>query len=175
MTRSLFPSRRLLIIALALLGLTAGATSVMAARGKPDRIAPKVSLTKPVNGSATTDTTPRLAGKAGHAAGDGGTVSIRIWAGPKAKGKLKRLMTARRSRGAWAVTVAPALAPGTYTARATQYDTHGNRGRSATSTFTISRPPQTATPPVTVKPPPAEPKPPAVVVSPPPVDPGSRR
>ena len=161
------------MLALALLGLMAGATSVMAARGKPDRIAPKVTPHEAGNGSATTDTTPRLAGKAGRAAGDRSTVSIRVWAGPRATGKARRLMDrpplprrAGRDRGARPGT-------GDLHRQGEQYDARGNRGRSAASTFTLSRPAQSAKPPVVVTPLPSNPSVPGVVAPPPVIpDPG---
>ena len=107
------------------------ASSVTAARGGADRTAPKVSLTRPAAGISTTDTTPRLSGRAGRAPGDRQLVSVRVYVGRRATGRVQRLLTARRSHdGTWALDVKPALLPGTYTARARQLDARGNRGVS---------------------------------------------
>ena len=151
--RTLRSPSQLVVLCIALL-LAAGATSVMASKGAPDRKAPKLSLKSPANGSATFDTTPRLAGRAGHAAGDRRTVSVRVYLGAKATGRPQRVLTARRKGASWAVNLAPALLPGTYTAKARQLDGSGNRGASRASTFTIERPLTVAKPPVKVSPPP---------------------
>ena len=167
--RTLRSPSRFVVLCIALL-LAAGGTSVMASKGAPDRKAPKLSLGTPANGSATFDTTPRLAGKAGNAAGDRRTISVRVYLGAKATGRPQRVLTARRKRTSWAVNLAPALLPGTYTARARQLDGSGNRGASRASTFTIRRRPTVAKPPVKVAPPVVTPvKPP--IKPPPPVVP----
>ena len=51
------------------------------------------------------------------------------------------------SQGAWSVEGTPALAPGTYTARALQSDAAGNKGTSPPRTFTITSPLITPPPP----------------------------
>ena len=151
--RTLRSPSQLVVLCIALL-LAACATSVMASKGAPDRKAPKLSLKSPANSSATFDTTPRLAGGAGHAAGDRHTLAVRVYLGAKARGRAQRVLTVRRKGDAWAVNLAPALLPGTYTAKAAQLDRAGNRGVSRTSTFTIKRALVVARPPVKVAPPP---------------------
>src|SRR5512132_1770079 len=113
MMRTLLSRRRLVVLALALGVLAVGAGSVLAARKGPDRTAPRVTVTKPADGSVTYDSTPRLAGKAGRARGDGRVVSVRLYPGSRAIGRPLRLVTARRSRGSWGVTLLRALPPGT--------------------------------------------------------------
>ncbi|MBN1529698.1 MAG: metallophosphoesterase [Thermoleophilaceae bacterium] len=169
--RTLRPSSRPLALCIALLALAAVAGSVTAARGGLDRTPPKVSVTKPAAGAETTDTTPRLSGRAGRASGDRRLVSVRVYVGRRAKGRAQRLLTARRSAGGgWSLEVRPALLPGTYTAVARQLDARGNRGVSRARSFTVKavktvRPPVTGTaPPPVAKP---KPKPPPVVVPPP--------
>ncbi len=158
--RTLRSPSQLVVLCIAFV-LAAGATSVMASKGAPDRKPPKLSLTSPAGGSATFDTTPRLAGRAGHAKGDRRAVAVRVYLGAKATGRPQRVLTARRRGAAWAVNLVPALLPGTYTAKASQLDGSGNRGASRASTFTIRRAP-VVKPPVKVTPPPAKPVTPPV-------------
>jgi hypothetical protein len=107
--------------------------------------APAVTLTAPATGSLTNDTTPTFSGAAGTATGDSATITLRIYSGPTATGSPVQTRTATRSAGTWTNTLTTALAPGTYTARATQTDTGGNTG-SATTTFTVdTTAPQPAT------------------------------
>ena len=165
--RTLRPSSRPLVLCIALLALIAAAAgSVTAARGGADRTAPKVTLTKPAAGLTTTDTTPRLSGRAGRAPGDRRLVSVRVYVGKRAKGHVQRLLTARRSAsGAWALEVKPALLPGTYTAVARQLDARGNRGTSRARTFTVKRAKPVKPQDVDTTPPPppvTKPKPPVV-------------
>ncbi len=167
--RTLRSPSRLVVLCIALL-IAAGGTSVTASKGAPDRKPPKVSITSPAAGSATSDATPRLAGRAGRSEGDRRAISIRVYLGAKAAGRPQRVVTARRNRASWAVTLRPALLPGTYTAKARQFDASGNRGASRASTFTIKRV-TVAKPPVKVTPPPVKPVTPPPV-KPPPVVPG---
>jgi hypothetical protein len=102
----------------------------------PDTTAPTVTLTAPADGSATNDPTPTLAGSAGTAEGDLTTVTVKIWSGTGTSGSLLHTLVVARSDGSWSIT-APALADGTYTARAEQSDLAGNPGESAPSTFTV--------------------------------------
>jgi hypothetical protein len=94
---------------------------------RTDNTAPAVSLTSPANGSSFTDSTPVLSGAAGDAAGDLSEVSVNV-AG--------QTLRTTRSGAAWSLET-PALAPGTYTATATQADTSGNLGSSGPVTFTV--------------------------------------
>ena len=167
--RTLRSPSRLVVLCIALL-IAAGGTSVTASKGAPDRKPPKVSITSPAAGSATSDATPRLAGRAGRSEGDRRAISIRVYLGAKAAGRPQRVVTARRNRASWAVTLRPALLPGTYIAKARQFDASGNRGASRASTFTIKRV-TVAKPPVKVTPPPVKPVTPPPV-KPPPVVPG---
>ena len=143
----------------------------MASKGAPDRTPPKLSLTSPAGGSATFDTTPRLAGRAGHATGDRRAVAVRVYLGAKATGRPQRVLTARRRGAAWAVNLVPALAAG-------HLHRQGQPARrlaataapSRASTFTIRRAP-VVKPPVKVTPPPGKPVTPPVKPPQPPVIP----
>ena len=101
-----------------------------------DTAAPAVTLVDPVNDSSTNDATPALAGAAGALAGDSSMVTVKIWSGPIASGSPFHTLIAMRFGGSWSVT-APALADGTYTARAEQSDVAANLGVSAPTTFTV--------------------------------------
>jgi hypothetical protein len=106
-----------------------------------DTVAPAVTLTEPANGSSTYDRRPTFRGVAGVAAGDSGTVAVKVYAGPIATGTpVQTLSAARQAGGAYAVQASPALAEGTYTARAEQLDAAGNAGTSAATTFTVRDP-----------------------------------
>jgi subtilisin-like proprotein convertase family protein len=106
---------------------------------------PNVTLANPVNGSATSDTTPALSGGAGSASGDSTTVTVKIWSGTVASGTPLQTLTTTRSGGSWSTT-APALAQGTYTVRAEQSDDASNTGLSSANTFRVD----TSAPAVTV-------------------------
>jgi Bacterial Ig-like domain len=111
-----------------------------------DTVLPVVGLAAPAGGSHTSDTTPALSGTAGIAAGDSSTVTIKVFAGTGTSGSLNQTRSASRngSTGAYSVDAA-ALAPGTYTAQATQSDAAGNTGQSGANTFSIDSQPQTDT------------------------------
>jgi subtilisin-like proprotein convertase family protein len=100
-----------------------------------DTTPPAVTLTSPADGSATNDTTPTLSGGAGNAAGDSATVTVKIWTGTGTAGSPLHTLTVARSGGSWS-TAAPALAQGTYTARAEQSD-GANTGVSSANTFRV--------------------------------------
>ncbi len=102
-----------------------------------DTAAPAVTLTVPANGATVSDATPSLSGAAGMAAGDSGTVTVRIYAGGSASGTPVRTLTTTRSGGTWSATASPQLADGTYTAQAEQRDAAGNLGRSGARTFAV--------------------------------------
>ena len=155
MMRPLRLPRRFAIL-LAAPVLAAGGT-VLAATGAGDRAAPRVTVTKPVAGSTTLDTTPRLAGAAGHARGDARSVTVKVYAGKRVSGRALRTITVSRTGGRWAVTLTRPLAAGTYTVQAHQRDTAGHRGTSPRATFIIRirkpvAPPVVSRPPVVVKP-----------------------
>jgi subtilisin-like proprotein convertase family protein len=101
-----------------------------------DTAAPAVTLVDPAGGSSTNDATPALAGTAGALAGDSSMVTVKIWSGSIASGSPVHALTTMRFGGSWSMT-APALADGTYTARAEQSDVAGNLGESAPTTFTV--------------------------------------
>ena len=102
-----------------------------------------VGLAQPVDGSSGADATPTVSGAAGTLEGDSATVTLKVYSG----GTVVRTLTATRSgAGAWSVDVSPALADGTYSARAEQNDLAGNTGYSATVAFTVD----TTAPGVTV-------------------------
>jgi Bacterial Ig-like domain len=110
-----------------------------------DATPPALTLTAPVNGSATTDTTPTISGAAGNASGDSTTVTVKIYSGTGTGGTVVQTLTPTRTTTTWSTTAA-ALAQGTYTAQATQTDTAGNVATSSASTFTVD----TTAPTVTV-------------------------
>ena len=103
-----------------------------------DATVPAVTITSPTAGEALTDTTPRLAGTAGRAAGDAGVVTLKLFSGGAAAGAPVQTVTAPRDTfsGAWSREAAP-LGDGTYTARAEQTDSAGNLGLSAPVTFSV--------------------------------------
>ena len=119
-----------------------------------DRTAPTVTLDQPADG---TDTTPALTGDAGSADGDAPAVTLRVYAGNEATGPSVQTISVPRAASRWAITDAQwqaALAPGTYTAQASQADTAGNVGSSQARTFTVAA---TPVPPITVAPTPMPP------------------
>jgi hypothetical protein len=114
-----------------------GASAVTVFRVDTD--VPHPELTQPADGSSTNDPKPPLAGTAGTATGDAGSVSIHVWAGTSATGDPAfTLIAARGAGGAFSAAPATALDPGTYTARAEQTDAAGNQGQSAATTFTFT-------------------------------------
>jgi len=121
-----------------------------AASGAADRTAPAVTLTTPEQASATTDTTPFLAGSAGYASGDSTAITLQIYAGSSGVGTpVRTLMATREPANTFSVEATPALPAGTYTAQAQQVDAAGNIGLSLTSTFSVG-PTQATTDPVMV-------------------------
>jgi hypothetical protein len=96
-----------------------------------------LTLTSPTNGSSTNNTTPALSGAAGNASTDSQTVTVNVYSGPTATGTPVQTLNATRSGTSWSVAASPALAQGTYTARAEQTDSAGNQSTSAATTFTI--------------------------------------
>ena len=109
-----------------------------------DATAPVVTLTSPAGGALTNDSTPTFQGTGGTLSGDLSTVTVKVYSGSSASGSpVQTLPTTRAANGTWSVTASPALADGTYTARAEQPDAAGNTGMSSANTFTID-----STPPV---------------------------
>lgn len=107
----------------------------------PDTTAPVVTITAPAANATVTTTTPTIRGQAGTVVGDSTSVTVAVRTGTQTTGTPLRTLTATRAaNGAYAVTVGPALAAGTYTAVATQSDAAGNIGTSSPRTFTIAPP-----------------------------------
>jgi hypothetical protein len=84
----------------------------------------------------TNHATPSFGGGAGTAAGDDGTVTLKIYAGTAATGTAVKTIPATVTGSSWTATTTT-LADGTYTAIATQSDAAGNTGQSGARTFTI--------------------------------------
>jgi endonuclease/exonuclease/phosphatase family metal-dependent hydrolase len=103
-----------------------------------DTAAPRVTLTSPANGSSIKTGTPTFGGAAGSSSGDAVSVTVKIYSGTSATGTQIQTLSAPVANGSWSI-VSPALAVGTYTARAEQADAAGNTGLSSANTFTIRR------------------------------------
>jgi Big-like domain-containing protein len=117
----------------------AGNTGLPASRSfSVDTEAPQIDLTAPAAGSFSSTATPELAGTAGIAPGDSGTVSVKVYAGTGTGGTLLQTRSATRDPATGAYSVAAAsLASGTYTAQASQADSAGNSALSAPRTFSV--------------------------------------
>lgn len=101
-----------------------------------DSVAPTPTITLPIDGSSTNDTTPAFAGTAGTAVGDNGIVTVRVFAGSTVSATPLQTFAVNRVAGSWAGAAAP-LTEGIYTARAEQSDIASNVGYSAPITFTV--------------------------------------
>ncbi len=112
-----------------------------------DTAPPAVTITTPANGSSSIGGSQPVGGAAGTAAGDLPTITIQLYAGGSAVGQAPlETLVVQATGGGWAATFG-GLAPGTYTAQATQSDQAGNTGLSAPTTFTVA-PPAVPPPPV---------------------------
>ena len=101
-----------------------------------DTVVPSVTLSLPIDGSATNDVTPAFAGTAGTAPGDLLRVTVQIYAGLVVTGTPFRTFGVDRVGGSW--SGASGLLPeGVYTARAEQLDAAGNTGFSGPTRFTV--------------------------------------
>ena len=101
------------------------------------RPAPVVRVQAPADGMTVSTGTPPFSGTAGTATGDGSTVDVNVYAGSGTGGSPVQTRTATvQSDGTWSIAASPALADGTYTARATQVGTAGT-GASAPRTFIV--------------------------------------
>jgi len=116
-------------------------TTSSCASGTVDFAAPAVTISSPANGATLTGGFT-YSGAAGSAPGDSPQVTVRT---TSSTGQSVDV-TATRIGTDWAVG-APALAPGTYTAVATQRDDSGSVGSSAPITFTVAAPPVDKGPP----------------------------
>ncbi|MEZ5100164.1 MAG: Ig-like domain-containing protein [Thermoleophilia bacterium] len=101
-----------------------------------DNTAPAISLS-PIT-TPTSDATPAFSGTAGTASGDAASVTVDVFAGSTASGPpVQTRGAAVGGGGAYSVAASPALADGTYTARARQSDLAGNEGLSVARTFRV--------------------------------------
>jgi hypothetical protein len=106
-----------------------------------DATPPAVTMTTPSNGSSSSGGSQPLGGSAGTASGDLPAITIQLFAGEAIGPQLPgQTLVVQASGGSWSATLG-GLAPGTYTAQATQRDQAGNTGSSAPVTFTIAAPP----------------------------------
>ncbi len=124
------------------------------AKSIADVTPPSITVAQPASGSSTSSVTPAVSGTAGTASGDLASVTVRIYEGVGTGGALVQSLVASRDvSGAYAVVASPALAEGTYTARAEQSDSAGNTGFSSANTFTVD----TTAPAVSITSGPADP------------------
>jgi hypothetical protein len=98
-------------------------------------LGPAVAITGPSIAATVNTPTPTLSGTATGP----GEVTVRIYPGPVAAGTPVQTLAAVRSGDTWSVPTA-LLAPGQYTAQATQAGPPGIDGVSAPTTFTVSAP-----------------------------------
>jgi hypothetical protein len=98
-------------------------------------LGPAVAITAPAIAATVTTATPTLTGSAGSAPGDALTVAVRIYNGAVPAGAPVQTLSAPRVGNAWSAQAA-ALAPGQYTAQATQANAQAD-GVSAPTTFTV--------------------------------------
>jgi hypothetical protein len=105
-----------------------------------DTTPPGITLTSPANGDTRAEW-PTFKGRAGTAAGDASTVTVKVYSGPSPSGSLLQTLTATVGAGGdYAVAASFPLSPGTYTAQAQQSDSAGNTGSSSANTFTVGDP-----------------------------------
>ena len=103
-----------------------------------DTTAPSPAVTSPA-ANATVGNRPTFTGTAGAAAGDAGTVTVRVYEGDAAGGAAAQTFEARRDdSGAFRVDSPFALADGVYTVQVAQSDDVGNAATSAPVTFTVA-------------------------------------
>ena len=98
-------------------------------------LGPAVAITGPTIAATVNTATPTLTGTAGNAAGDAATVAVRIYTGAVPVGAPVQTLSAPRIGNTWSAQAA-ALAPGQYTAQATQANAQAN-GVSAPTTFVV--------------------------------------
>jgi hypothetical protein len=99
-----------------------------------DTSGPAVSINQPT--SPTNDSTPTLTGGAGTAAGDHAAVTVTIFQGSSASGKVAASGAATVTGPRWSFTSAH-LANGVYTAQASQEDSLGNTATTAGVKFKV--------------------------------------
>jgi hypothetical protein len=100
------------------------------------------TISSPAPGTTSSIATPAFKGVAGTHAGDIASVTVALYAGASPGGPpLQTLTTTSNSNsGAYSVTASSPLAPGTYTALASQPKTDGGTASSIPVTFTIDSP-----------------------------------
>jgi hypothetical protein len=103
-------------------------------------IGPGLAITGPAQGLVSRTRFPTLTGTAGNAPGDEAAVTVRVFNGGDTSGPLVTTLTAPRSGASWSVTPTTPIAPGTYTAQASQRGANGGIGVSPPVTFTIVQP-----------------------------------
>ena len=111
-----------------------GFTNATCSRGVVS-LGPAVAITGPTVAATVNTATPTLTGTAGNAAGDAPTVTVRIYNGAVPAGAPVQTLSAPRIGNSWSAQTA-ALAPGQYTAQATQANAQAD-GVSAPTTFTV--------------------------------------
>jgi hypothetical protein len=96
--------------------------------------APVVSITAPVDGAALATATPTVRGTA---VGDGGTVTLKVYAGGTTSGTpVQEIVSSVAADGNWSAQLAQ-VADGTYTVQASQTDSSNRTGSSAAATMSI--------------------------------------
>jgi hypothetical protein len=102
-------------------------------------LGPAPVITGPAIAATVETPTPTLTGTAGNATGDASIVAVRIYNGAVPAGAPVQALSAPRIGNTWSAQTAP-LAPGQYTAQATQANAQGINGVSAPTTFTVVQP-----------------------------------
>jgi hypothetical protein len=106
-----------------------------------DTTPPQLTITTPTSGSSSIGGSQLVGGSAGTASGDLSSITIQLWAGGTAGPEAPaETLVAQASQGSWSATFG-GLAPGSYTARASQSDQAGNTGTSTPVTFNVSATP----------------------------------
>jgi hypothetical protein len=102
------------------------------------------TISSPAAGSSSSTATPVFKGSAGTHAGDVASVTVTLFGGASPSGPpLQTLSTANNpNSGAYSVTASSPLAPGTYTALASQPKTDGSTASSIPVTFSVVSPPE---------------------------------
>jgi hypothetical protein len=104
-----------------------------------DTTGPVPALVSPSDGASGVSTTPTFSGTASTAPNDGASVTITVHVGASTAGAAAQTITATRDpvSGAFSARAPFALAPGLYTAQASQADDVGNAGAGPAVTFEI--------------------------------------
>jgi major membrane immunogen (membrane-anchored lipoprotein) len=102
-----------------------------------DTTPPALTLVTPANGEHLDTSRPTFGGLAGQASGDQPSVTVKIYKGSTISGSPTQTLEVTPNGGEWTTgSGGPALANGTYTALAEQFDAAGNRAER-TTTFTV--------------------------------------